>query len=95
MSRKFWLVIALLALMGGMVSSVGRADEEPKKKISTKVVMMVALSENEPKKGEMESWKEKTTALVVASRAAVDGNADAGMMLTKAANCKARHTSHK
>ncbi len=123
MSKKVLSVLVVGALLSSMVSSIGRAEEEGKKKYPTKVIMkeamkgpllkkvasgeaseeemkelyimMVALSENEPKRGEMDSWKEKTTALVAASKAAVEVDTEAGEMLKKAADCKACHTPHK
>lgn len=87
-------VIMKEAMKGPLLKKVasGEASAEETEELHA---MMVALSENEPKKGEMDSWKEKTTALVVASQAAIDGNADAGAMLKKAADCKACHTPHK
>lgn len=87
-------VIMKKAMKGPLLKKVasGQASAEETEEL---YVMMVALSENEPKRGEMDSWKEKTTALVAASKAAVDGNADAGAMLKKAADCKACHTPHK
>lgn len=82
------------ALKGPLLKKVasGEASDAEKKELHE---MMVALSKNEPKKGEAESWKELTTALVKASTAAVEGNGKAGAMLKKAANCKACHTPHK
>ncbi len=70
----------------------GEATDEEKKTFHE---MMVALSQNKPKKGEQESWDEKTKALVEASQAAVDGKAGAAGMLKKASDCKACHTPHK
>ena len=57
--------------------------------------MLVALSKNEPPRGEAESWKELTGALVKAGKAAVDGDKEAGAMLKKGADCKACHSKHK
>ncbi len=57
--------------------------------------MLVALSKNEPPKGDAESWKKLTEALVKAGKAAVDGDKDAAAMLKKASNCKACHSEHK
>jgi hypothetical protein len=82
------------AMKGGLLKKVasGDASDEEKKNLHE---MLVALSKNEPKKGEAESWKELTGALVKAGKAAVEGEAGAGEMLTKAANCKACHSKHK
>ena len=57
--------------------------------------MFVALSEGKPHKGDAESWKEKTTALVVAAKAVVDGDSEGMNTLKAAANCKACHSVHK
>ncbi|MGI9472845.1 MAG: hypothetical protein ACR2NZ_15000 [Rubripirellula sp.] len=82
------------AMKGGLLKKVasGDASEEETKQLHS---MLVALSKNEPKKGDAESWKKMTGALVKASTAAVDGDPEAGAMLKKAANCKACHNLHK
>ena len=73
------------------VASGGASDAEKKELHS----LLVALSKNNPKKGDAESWKKLTGALVKASKAAVNGDAKAGDALKKAANCKACHNNHK
>ena len=82
------------AFKGPLLKKVagGDASEAEKKELHQ---MLVALSKNKPKKGDAESWKKLTGALVKASEAAVKGDAKAGSMLKKAANCKACHYSHK
>jgi hypothetical protein len=82
------------ALKGPLLKKVasGDASEAEKKELHE---MLVALSKNSPPKGEADSWKELTGALVKAGQAAVEGTEGAGEMLTKAANCKACHTNHK
>ncbi|QDV13747.1 hypothetical protein CA51_36380 [Rosistilla oblonga] len=70
----------------------GEATDEEKAKLHE---MMVAMAKATPKKGDAESWKTKTEALVKASKAAVEGDANAAGMLKKAANCKACHSVHK
>jgi len=57
--------------------------------------MFVALAAGKPHKGDAESWKAKTTALVVASKAVVDGDSDGMNKLKAAADCKACHSIHK
>ncbi len=54
-----------------------------------------ALPLNEPPKGEMASWKEKTAAMVKASRALKAGESGAAETYKAAANCKACHTAHR
>lgn len=82
------------AFKGGLLKKVagGEASDEEKKQLHE---MLVALSKNTPKKGEADSWKELTSALVKAGKAAVEGDAEAGEMLKKASNCKACHDLHK
>src|SRR5262245_26919410 len=48
----------------------GKASDEEKKKLAE---LYVALHENTPPKGSAESWKEKTDALVKASKEVVEG----------------------
>lgn len=82
------------AFKGPLLKKVAGGDgsAEDAKKLHA---MLVALSKNEPPRGEEESWKELTGALVKAGKAAVEGDADAGAMLKKSANCKACHSKHK
>ena len=82
------------AFKGPLLKKVagGEATDAEKKQLHA---MLVALRKNKPKKGDAESWKNLTGALVKASEAAVKGEANAGAMLKKAANCKACHNSHK
>ena len=82
------------AFKGGLLKKVagGTASDEEKKELQS---MLVSLSKNKPKKGEADSWKKLTGALVKAGDGAVKGDPKAGDMLKKAANCKACHNSHK
>jgi mono/diheme cytochrome c family protein len=82
------------AMKGPLLKKVsgGEASNDEKKELYE---MLVALGQNEPKKGDAESWKKLTDELVKAGKAAVDGDADAGEQLKKAADCKACHTPHK
>ena len=54
-----------------------------------------SLPLNDPPRGEMASWKEKTGALVKASKALKAGEAGAVELYKNAANCKACHNVHK
>jgi hypothetical protein len=54
-----------------------------------------ALPLNEPPKGEMSSWREKTAAMVKAARALKAGDSGAAQAYKNAANCKACHTAHR
>ena len=82
------------AMKGPLLKKVadGNASTEEKKEL---LEMLVALGKNEPAKGDAESWKKLTDALVKAGKAAVDDEKTAGEMLKKAADCKACHTAHK
>lgn len=53
------------------------------------------LAAQRPARGEAASWEEKTTALVKAAQAAVEGKPEAGAELTRVANCAACHEAHK
>jgi len=64
----------------------GKASSEERKEL---VSLYQALAKNDPPKGEQDSWKEKTEALVKAAKA---NDADA---LKKASNCAACHKEHK
>jgi hypothetical protein len=54
-----------------------------------------SLPLNEPPRGEMASWKEKTGKLVAASKALKAGSPGAADLYKNAANCKACHNVHK
>lgn len=54
-----------------------------------------SLAANKCPKGDAESWKAKTSALVAASKALVAGDKDAGKKVAAAANCTACHKEHK
>jgi hypothetical protein len=78
----------------GLMAKVtaGDASDEEKKTLHE---MFVALAAAEPPKGEADSWKKKTGALVKAAKGIVEGTEGASEKLTKAANCKACHSAHK
>jgi hypothetical protein len=66
-----------------------------KDEIAKMVEYYESLPLNEPPRGELASWQEKTTALVKASRALKAGEAGAADLYKNAANCKACHSAHK
>lgn len=82
------------AMKGPLLKKVasGSASDAEKKELHE---MFVALSKNEPPKGDAESWKKLTGALVKAAKGAVDGDDGAAAALKKAGNCKACHSQHK
>lgn len=54
-----------------------------------------SLPQNEPPRGELASWKDKTGKLVAASKALKAGSPGAAELYKSAANCKACHNVHK
>jgi hypothetical protein len=83
-----------LAHKDGLLKKVleGDASKEDKQML---LDLYVALSLNPPKKGEADSWKMKTAALVDCAKSVV-ANSDGGIdKLKKAADCKGCHSVHK
>jgi hypothetical protein len=70
----------------------GEASDDEKKKL---VECFTALAANKPPKGDAESWKAKTGALLEAAKAAAEGTEGASDKLKAAANCAACHKEHK
>ena len=70
----------------------GKADKDEKMKL---LDVYTQLAVNKPPKGDADSWKEKTSAIVKAAQDVVDGKKDAEGDLKKAINCKACHDTHK
>ena len=81
-------------MKGGLCKTVasGKATDEEKKKL---LAMFEDLAKNKPPKGDEESWKKFTSALVEAAKACVEGKDGAGEALGKAANCAGCHKAHK
>ena len=70
----------------------GTASDDEKKQL---VELYTALGQNQPPKGDTDSWKSKTDALLTAAKEVADGK-DAGVGdLKKAADCVACHSVHK
>lgn len=82
------------AMKDGLCKKVasGKATKEEAEKL---VELFTALGQNKPPKGEADSWKEKTGALVAAAKGVASGDKTAAAKLGKAANCKACHDAHK
>jgi hypothetical protein len=72
--------------------AAGKASKDDKQKL---VDLYTALAANTPTKGDADSWKEKTTALLDAAKEVQDGKEGAAKDLKKAADCKACHQVHK
>jgi hypothetical protein len=68
--------------------SSGKGSKEDKKKL---VDLYTALAADTPKKGDADSWKDKTGALLDAAKAVEDDKDGAVKDLKKAADCKACH----
>lgn len=81
-------------MKGGLCKKVagGEASKEEKDKL---VAQFKAMCEAKPPKGDEESWKTKTAALLEAAKECAEGKEGAGEKLQKAANCMACHSAHK
>jgi len=76
------------AMKGGLLNKVtsGKATEADKADL---IELFTALHDNTPKKGEADSWKSKTDALLAAAKSG-DNKA-----LKSAADCAGCHKAHK
>ena len=70
----------------------GTATEKEKKEA---LAYLEAMAKNKPKKGDAESWKKKTEALIKACKDVVAGKEGAVKAFNAAANCKSCHNLHK
>lgn len=70
----------------------GKASADEKHQL---VELYEALAKNKAPKGDADSWKTKTTALLEAAKGVEKGDKDAPAKLKKAVNCKACHDLHK
>lgn len=70
----------------------GTATEAEKKEA---LAYLEAMAKNKPKKGDAESWKKKTEALIKACKDVVAGKEGAVKALNAASNCKSCHNAHK
>ena len=82
------------AFKGPLVKKVTKG-EASKEELKTLQEMLLSISKQKPHKGEADSWKEKTGALIAAAKAIADGDKKGNEMLKTAANCKACHSKHK
>ena len=86
MPNAFQVQTSALPCPRSASQATGKASAEEKKEL---IALFTALSKNEPPKGDPESWKAKTKALLDAAKA------DDGAALKKAADCAACHGEHK
>ena len=70
----------------------GQATDEQKAAL---LDLYVVLAEHKSPNGDQADWANRTALLVEAAKAAVDGNPEAGNMLTKASSCAGCHDAHK
>ena len=70
----------------------GKASADDLKLLKSYITTMVAYK---PKRGDAGSWREKTSALVAATKALASGDKSAAATLKKAGDCKACHKAHK
>ena len=70
----------------------GKASPEEIKKLVAGYKMLAAAK---PPKGEMDSWKDKTSKLYAASQKLAKGGTEAAAAYKEAVNCKACHSAHK
>ncbi len=70
----------------------GKASAEETKQL---LDLYKALAQNKPPKGDAQAWADRTSLLVAAAQAAVDGEADASQKLKNMSNCQACHSAHK
>lgn len=82
------------AMKGGLCKKVvdGEASAEEKARL---LVLFKAMAACDAPKGDAESWKEMTIALVTGAEGVVKGDPDAVEFLKGAANCKACHEPHR
>ena len=83
-----------VALKGDLVKKVvaGDASDDEKKNL---LDLLVSLADNEPTKGDMQSWNALTSKAVMAAAKVVVGREGASDELKAATNCKACHDVHK
>jgi hypothetical protein len=70
----------------------GSASAEEKAAL---VELYTALGQNKPPKGDADSWKTKTEALLTAAKAVAAGEDDGVKKLNAAANCMGCHSAHR
>lgn len=70
----------------------GQANDDEKRRLLT---LYEALANSSPPRGPSSSWQQKTTQLVQAAQAAIEGQSEAPLLLKKTMECGACHTKHK
>lgn len=81
-------------MKGGLCKKVATGKGNANDK-AVLIAAFKAMATEKPPKGDADSWKTRTDALIEAAQLAVDGDVRAGLALKNAANCKDCHTAHK
>jgi mono/diheme cytochrome c family protein len=71
------------------------AGKASKEELTAILAAYKAMAAAKPPKGDMASWKEKSSALVAATQLLVDGKPEGLAKYKEAVNCKACHSIHK
>jgi hypothetical protein len=72
--------------------AAGRASDEEKQQL---LDFYISLAENEPPRGELTAFQEKTRPIIIAAAKVVVGREGAGAELRRAVNCAGCHRDHK
>jgi hypothetical protein len=72
--------------------SDGKASKE---QLAELLAAYKAMAAQKPSEGDAGSWKEKSSALIAATQALLDGQPDGVAKYKAAVNCKACHSVHK
>jgi hypothetical protein len=70
----------------------GKASKQEQEKLLS---LYKDLAKNKPEKGSEQDWKDRTSKMIVAAQAVVDGKPGANKTLFQVVNCKACHQLHK
>jgi hypothetical protein len=83
-----------LAHKEGLMKKVasGKGTKEEKEEL---LGLYIALSKNQPPKGDPDDWKKRCEAIVTAARDVVAAKEGAEQKLTKAVNCMGCHSLHR
>lgn len=79
---------------GGLLKKVLAEEATPEEKLAL-LDYYVSLTENQPPKGEPESWRTKTQAILAAGVKVAVGREDGIELLENATTCAACHSVHK
>jgi len=86
--------VMLDAQKGGLLKKVLAEEATDEEKLAL-LDFYVSLAEAKPSKGDAESWRAKTQAILTASARVIVGRADGIELLENATSCAACHSVHK